>query len=161
MINLNSFLIDLDRFDINMISHNINRGLANYIERLLHDLDCTRVYDYGRPNQTINFQYKHTISIINYIVTKCPKGFKGSESLIGIWDKIEAIHKANLEFEKINPVVYYSKVNKTSNKKSSKVVSNKENKELDAKVKKITKAEQKIINNGIKISKMKFNLKEQ
>ena len=86
---------------------------------LLHYLDCSRIYpDGSRPVQTINYGYRRDISgyiyIYNKLLEKCPN------CEIDYYAKLIALHEENLNFEKDNPPIYYSRKSRTGGKSTER-----------------------------------------
>lgn len=156
------YLIELDEWDRRSIRNNIKlMGIENNIKWYLNHIDCTRIYENGdRPNQTINYQYRHAISSLMYILDKAlnnPKPLITKTYYDETLNKIKEIHLNNLEFEKTNPPIVYSKKRKTV-KKTVKSSSNKTTEPKD-KIKKPTKAELKLAEKAAKLNKLTVNFK--
>ena len=92
----------LDDRDIRYINYVIDKStMADAIESYIKDLDCTTIYpDGSRPRQTINYGYRITLSSIEYILDK---------------------HEKNLDFERRNPIRYYSKESRKRTRSASRV----------------------------------------
>lgn len=109
----------LDNRDIRYINYVIDKStMADAIESYIKDLDCTTIYpDGSRPRQTINYGYRITLSSIEYILDKAylilEHHPEKAQSYIDyrntIIKRIIDIHEKNLDFERRNPVRYYSK----------------------------------------------------
>lgn len=90
-------------------------GEANALTRLLYDLNCTRVYkDGSRPVQTINYGYKRDIAGFIYINNKLREA--NPEFNIDFYAKLVERHEENLDFEKLNPPIYYKPKQRTSSR---------------------------------------------
>lgn len=90
-------------------------GEANALVRLLYDLDCTRIYkDGSRPAQTINYGYKTDIAGFIYIYNKLREA--NPEFNIDFYAKLVERHEENLNFEKLNPPIYYKSKQRTSHR---------------------------------------------
>lgn len=98
----------LDDRDIRYINYVIDKStMADAIESYIKDLDCTTIYpDGSRPRQTINYGYRITLSSIEYILDKAQSYIDYRNSII---KRIIDIHEKNLDFERRNPIRYYSK----------------------------------------------------
>ena len=83
------------------------------LDDILEQLDCTKISPIGRTMQTINYRYNFLMEAYNYVLN-CGidanrinieqfKFYKG---------KLDERHIANLEFEKDNPPVVYTKKDK-------------------------------------------------
>lgn len=105
---------------------NINDAIESYIK----DLDCTTIYSDGsRPRQTVNYGYRIALSSIEYILDKLYLVLKDhpekAQSYIdyrkSIIKRIIDIHEKNINFERRNPVRYYSKEPRKRTRSSSRV----------------------------------------
>lgn len=110
----------LDDSDIRYINYIIDKStMADVIESYIKDLDCTTIYpDGSRPRQTINYGYRITLSSIEYILDKAQSYIDYRNSII---KRIIDIHEKNLDFERRNPVRYYSKEPRKRARSSSRV----------------------------------------
>nr|UVY66678.1 MAG: hypothetical protein [Bacteriophage sp.] len=114
----------LDDRDIRYINYVIDKStMADAIESYIKDLDCTTIYpDGSRPRQTINYGYRITLSSIEYILEHHPEK---AQSYIDyrntIIKRIIDIHEKNLDFERRNPVRYYSKEPRKRARSASRV----------------------------------------
>lgn len=84
---------------------------------LLNSLDCSRIYpDGSRPMQTINYAYRTDIAgfiyINNQLIERMP------ECKVDYYNKLISRHEENLNFEKNNPPIYYSRKSRTSSRSS-------------------------------------------
>nr|UVX78140.1 MAG: hypothetical protein [Bacteriophage sp.] len=121
----------LDDRDIRYINYVIDKStMADAIESYIKDLDCTIIYpDGSRPRQTINYGYRITLSSIEYILDKLylvlEHHSEKAQSYIdyrnSIIKRIIDIHEKNLDFERRNPVRYYSKEPRKRARSSSRV----------------------------------------
>ena len=100
------------------------------IFNITKDLDCTTIYpDGSRPRQTINYGYRITLSSIEYILDKLYLVLEHhpekAQSYIDyrntIIKRIIDIHEKNLDFERRNPVRYYSKEPRKRTRSASRV----------------------------------------
>lgn len=83
------------------------------LEEILKDLDCTRIYDCGRPVQTINYGYRRDIGAYYYIL----ENIKDNKPLYEEYlNKLYNRHAENLSFEERMPPIRY---NKTKQRTSS------------------------------------------
>ena len=104
--------------------------MADAIESYIKDLDCTTIYpDGSRPRQTINYGYRITLSSIEYILDKLylvlehhpEKAQSYIDYRNSIIKRIIDIHEKNLDFERRNPVRYYSKEPRKRTRSASRV----------------------------------------
>lgn len=155
------YLIELEELDKRDIKYDVKRkGLKETIDYYLHLIDCTRIYpDGSRPNQTINYQYLTYISRLFYILDKSLNSQKPlitKEYYDETINKIKSIHENNLNFEKINPPIVYSKKNKTTKTPKDKADKPAVKRERQ---KKPTKAELKLAEKVSKLNKLTVNFK--
>lgn len=110
----------LDNRDIRYINYVIDKStMADAIESYIKDLDCTTIYpDGSRPRQTINYGYRITLSSIEYILDKAQSYIDYRNTII---KRIIDIHEKNLDFERRNPVRYYSKEPRKRTRSASRV----------------------------------------
>lgn len=101
--------------EIAKIEENISKKGYNGVLREVYDnMDCTIVFDDGsRPLMTNCFLYEYFLAIINY----CLSNAERTEEIIEIENLINERIQANIDFEKENPPIIYSKKN---TKKSTK-----------------------------------------
>ena len=121
----------LDDRDIRYINYVIDKStMADAIESYIKDLDCTTIYpDGSRPRQTINYGYRITLSSIEYILDKLYLVLEHhpekAQSYIDyrntIIKRIIDIHEKNLDFERRNPIRYYSKEPRKRTRSASRV----------------------------------------
>ncbi len=121
----------LDDRDIRYINYVIDKStMADAIESYIKDLDCTIIYpDGSRPRQTINYGYRITLSSIEYILDKLylvlehhpEKAQSYIDYRNSIIKRIIDIHEKNLDFERRNPVRYYSKEPRKRTRSASRV----------------------------------------
>lgn len=109
---------DLDAIDKSMIDKNVaEKGIENYLNQQLIYLDCSRIKDGMRMMQTIGYPYKREITSYLYALEE----FQDDPDYCKYWiDKLLECHKANLEYEKENPPVWYDGKPKKSNKRKPK-----------------------------------------
>lgn len=121
----------LDDRDIRYINYVIDKStMADAIKSYIKDLDCTIIYpDGSRPRQTINYGYRITLSSIEYILDKLylvlehhpEKAQSYIDYRNSIIKRIIDIHEKNLDFERRNPVRYYSKEPRKRTRSASRV----------------------------------------
>jgi hypothetical protein len=114
--------VQLDVRDIRMIQNNIKtKGVFDYFESLIHNADCTRVYEDGsRPMQTIGYPYGRIHAEFKYLCYHAIREYNVNEDIIKEYiERFNKVHETNLEYEKINPPIIYRK---TKAKAARKVV---------------------------------------
>ena len=133
---------DLDECDKNMIDKKVaEKGIEGYLNQQLIYLDCSRILQGMRMMQTIGYPYKREISSYVYALDVSNFEDKGQ---VSIWkNKLIERHKANIEYEKENPPIWYGDKSKKSTTRKRKY------KEADmfseeTKKAKISKAEAKL-----------------
>ena len=113
----NKYIGKLDAQDIRWydhLLHNKHKGNeCGALDDLLHSLDCTKVYDCGRPMQTINYGYRTDIAGYLYILDKLEYNKELHDKYL---DKLYIRHEENLNFEKHTPPVHYSAKQRTSSR---------------------------------------------
>ena len=88
----------------------IGKSYFQVLDKILDELDCTRVTSIGRPMQTINYRYSFLMEAFNIIINKAiDSNFVTIEQCNLYRGKLEQRHIDNLEFEKDNPPIIYSK----------------------------------------------------
>lgn len=147
MNNIVKYKILLKDFELDEIDCAVSKeGVESYLDDLLHYLDCTRLMRDGRRIvQTIDYLYKHDISVFFYVVGKIDDESIKEQYLA----KLEERHDANLEYEKENPPITYVKKTKAKSK------SPKEPKEKKPSAKAIQAAKK-----VAKINMLKINIKK-
>ena len=103
----------LDGIDKRMIDDKVaKKGIEGYLNQQLVYLDCSRILQGMRMMQTIGYPYKREISSYVYVLENysssinCPDDYDKNPDEYWI-DKLLERHKANLEYEKENPPIWY------------------------------------------------------
>lgn len=111
----------METSEIRLITNWVTKdGFVPTLEKILNEMDCSRVLPIGRPMQTINERYKFLMEAYNYILDELVNQNLITPTGLFEWkDKLENRHLANVEFEKVNPPVVYSNKNKGKAAKSS------------------------------------------
>lgn len=116
---LENYFVDLDDITINYIESELkNYEYAEYLDKLLGYLDCTRTWANGlRPMQTVDFTYRRELSKYLYVLNLIDEESK-DDYIVKLLDR----HNANIEYEKdIKPIIYDpKKYKKSQRKKKSK-----------------------------------------
>ena len=113
--NFKDYIVSLDKYDTDMIDKRVaDKGIEAYLSQQLVYLDCSRLYkDGSRAMQTIGYPYQKEISSYIYALKKyyedrdCPLDINEQEEYQHDIDRLFELHKANLEYEKENPPVWY------------------------------------------------------
>lgn len=102
---IKKYCTNLDDADKAMISRRVTeKGIEEYLNQQLVYLDCTRILQGMRMMQTIGYPYKREISSYIYALS----GFVEDSKYKQIWiNKLIERHKANIEYEKENPPIWY------------------------------------------------------
>lgn len=92
MQSRSNFKYELDNSDKALIDYKVRtKTVEVYIEECLKEIDITN----NKYLQTIHFRYKWLIAVLLYL--GCDR------------ETIGSIHKTNIEYEKVNPPIVYSK----------------------------------------------------
>ena len=99
---LRNYITSLDDSDRKIIDKKVaEKGIEEYLNQQLIYLDCSRIIKGMRMMQTIGYPYQREISSYLYAVEM-------HAIHKHIWEnKLLERHKANLEYEKENPPVWY------------------------------------------------------
>ena len=166
---IQKYIDEPDSFMTSFVPHEIQSiGLDSFLEYNFHSLDCTRVCKNGlRPMQTIGYPYRHTITETVFTIKNYIEEDKQDE----YFERLLKRHSDNLEYEKINPPVWYGteKDRRNYEKKYGSIDGSKpkrkrgkqQNIDFQDKSKKQTVAEQKLINKLNKINVLSFKIKPQ
>ena len=146
---IKTYHTDLDNYDKAIIDKKVaEKGIEEYLNQQLIYLDCSRIIQGLRMMQTIGYPYKREISSYVYVLENwsssvcCPEDYNKNPDEYWI-DKLIERHKANIEYEKENPPVWYDskpKKNTTRKRKSKEAYLFPE----ETKKAKISKAESKL-----------------
>ena len=103
---IKTYHTDLDDYDKTMIDKKVaEKGIEKYLNQQLIYLDCSRILQGMRMMQTICYPYKREISSYVYALeTVAGNDFDFDKKWI---NKLIERHKANLEYEKENPPIWY------------------------------------------------------
>lgn len=118
---LEKYIEEPDNFMIKYVPHEVKRlGVDKFLHLSMQSLDASKVWDNGmRPIQTNTYIYVRAITEIVYTINNYVE-----ESDRDIWfTNLITQHNANLEYEKINPPVFYGgdKAEKAYKTKRNKV----------------------------------------
>ena len=99
---LRNYITSLDDSDRKIIDKKVaEKGIEEYLNQQLIYLDCSRIIKGMRMMQTIGYPYQREISSYLYAVEMHAVHKH-------IWEnKLLERHKANLEYEKENPPIWY------------------------------------------------------
>lgn len=104
------------------------------LDDILEQLDCTKISPIGRIMQTINYRYKFLMEAYNHILNCAMDTNKINIEQFRLYKgKLDERHIANLEFEKDNPPVVYTKKGKakvTSSTGSKKIATSIKSRDL-------------------------------
>lgn len=80
------------------------------LDDILEQLDCTKISPIGRTMQTINYRYSFLMEAYNYVLNCAIDANRINIEQFKLYKgKLDERHIANLEFEKDNPPVVYTK----------------------------------------------------
>lgn len=83
------------------------------LDDILEQLDCTKISPIGRTMQTINYRYNFLMEAYNYVLNCAIDANRMNIEQFKLYKgKLDERHIANLEFEKVNPPVVYTKKGK-------------------------------------------------
>ena len=102
---IQKYIDEPDSFMISFVPYEIKRvGLYSFLNYIFNDLDCTRVTKEGlRLMQTIGHPYRDTITKIIFTIENYVEENKQDE----YFERLLKRHSDNLEYEKINPPIWY------------------------------------------------------
>ena len=90
------------------------------LDDILEQLDCTKISPIGRIMQTINYRYNFLMEAYNYVLNcAIDANVINIEQFKLYKGKLDERHIANLEFEKDNPPVVYTKKGKSNTSPST------------------------------------------
>ena len=112
---IKEYYLELDDIDRLSIDDKIaEKGIEQYLNQQLIYLDCTRIVDNLRLMQTIGYHYQREISCYIYALNQYVDDIDEHKDFT---NKLIERHIANIEYEKENPPVWYSKPNKNTKRK--------------------------------------------
>lgn len=154
--SINNYMIELDDIAQRMVENLIkeSESLEVAFNKQLIYLDCSRVYPNGtRAMQTIGYPYRREMSAAIYIAEQMEETIKEQLLL-----KLIELHQRNIEFEKLNPPVWYDgEKGKKKFEESSK--RHPRRRGGDSKPHKETSIERKIKEKKVKLSLLTVNFK--
>lgn len=90
------------------------------LDDILEQLDCTKISPIGRTMQTINYRYNFLMEAYNYVLNCAIDANRMNIEQFKLYKgKLDERHIANLEFEKVNPPVVYTKKGKDKSTSST------------------------------------------
>ena len=88
----------------------IGKTYFQVLDKILDELDCTKITSIGRIMQTINYRYRFLMEAFNNILNMAIDANRITSEQFNLYrGRLEQRHIANLEFEKDNPPIIYSK----------------------------------------------------
>ena len=166
---IKAYIDEPDSFMLDFVPHEIESvGLAKFLEYNFNILDCTRVTKNGlRPMQTIGCPYRRTITETILII----KNYIEEDKQDVYFERLLKRHNDNLEYEQINPPIWYGtekdrrKYEKQYGSSNSSKPKRKRTKQHDIDFpdmpKKQTAAEKKLAARVAKINALSFKIKPQ
>lgn len=101
--DLKEYITTFDNKDKQMIDNKVDeQGLIECLNKQLIYLNCSRIINDMRMMQTIGYPYQREITTYLYLLDKCTPDIKAEYE-----EKLINLHKANLEYEKDNPPIWY------------------------------------------------------
>lgn len=166
---IQNYIDEPDSFMIDFVPQEIQSvGLESFLEYKFLTLDCTRVCEDGlRPSQTIGYPYRYDITETVYII----KNYVDKDKQDEYFKRLLKRHSDNLEYEKINPPVWYGTEKDRHNyeKKYGSIDGSKPKRkrikqqkiDFQDESKKQTVAEKKLAARVAKINALSFKIKPQ
>lgn len=112
----------------------IGKTYFEVLDDILEQLDCTKISPIGRTMQTINYRYNFLMEAYNYVLNCAIDANRINIEQFKLYKgKLDERHIANLEFEKDNPPVIYTKKGKakaTSSTGGRKIATNIKSRDL-------------------------------
>lgn len=156
--SIKQYITELDISSKQFVVFEIGRlGVEQFLNNEFVKLDCSRVSNSGlRLMQTIGYPYVHIISETIFVINEYIDDDKKDEYFTKLLD----IHNKNVEYETLNPPVWYGG---DKAKKAFKSFVNKGNKssktKKEPKPKGPSAAERKLAAKVAKINKLSINIK--
>jgi hypothetical protein len=152
--SLKKYLEPIDSFLKNVVISDIERnGIDRFFDYMFTIIDCSRYSPDGmRLTQTIGNDYKYCITKIVYAI----ENHVSAEDEDYYYKRLLDIHKANLEFETLNPPIIYDKKQKP---KTTKRKVKQQELDIPNAPKKQTAAERKLAAKAIKLSALSLSFK--
>lgn len=149
---IKQYFIKLDSFyEAGLIADIERKGALNCFNDYLKYLDCSRISNGLRLQQTIGFPYQLDMTRAYIIATKYLQD--ESEELV---NKLVELHNKNLEFEKDNPPIIYDAKKKTNKKERT---TTKREKKEKVKLSKDDKVKLSLAKKAKTFSTLKFTFK--
>ena len=133
------YIVEADSdWNVDYMINEVNANdITELLDKLIDRIDCTKVYPSGlRVMQTIGYPYKREITRYLFILNNVEK----EEIKQEYYQKLIDRHNANIEYEKDNAPVWYSKKYKLANERKAKERTSKVTKSRAAKLTKEQKA---------------------
>lgn len=133
------YIVETDSdWNVDYMINEINANdITELLDKLIDRIDCTKVYPSGlRVMQTIGYPYKREITRYLFVLNNV----EDEEVKQEYYQKLIDRHNANIEYEKDNAPVWYSKKYKLANERKAKERTSKVTKSRAAKLTKEQKA---------------------
>lgn len=133
------YIVETDSdWNVDYMINEINANdITELLDKLIDRIDCTKVYPSGlRVMQTIGYPYKREITRYLFVLNN----IEDEEVKQEYYQKLIDRHNANIEYEKDNAPVWYSKKYKLANERKAKERTSKVTKGRAAKLTKEQKA---------------------
>lgn len=133
------YMVETDSdWNVDYMINEINANdITELLDKLIDRIDCTKVYPSGlRVMQTIGYPYKREITRYLFVLNN----IEDEEVKQEYYQKLIDRHNANIEYEKDNAPVWYSKKYKLANERKAKERTSKVTKSRAAKLTKEQKA---------------------
>lgn len=133
------YIVETDSdWNVDYMINEVNANdITELLDKLIDRIDCTKVYPSGlRVMQTIGYPYKREITRYLFVLNNV----ENEEIKQEYYQKLIDRHNANIEYEKDNAPVWYSKKYKLANERKVKERTSKVTKSRAAKLTKEQKA---------------------
>ena len=127
------YIVETDSdWNVDYMINEINANdITELLDKLIDRIDCTKVYPSGlRVMQTIGYPYKREITRYLFVLNN----IEDEEVKQEYYQKLIDRHNANIEYEKDNAPVWYSKKYKLANERKAKERTSKVTKSRAAKL---------------------------
>lgn len=133
------YIVETDSdWNVDYMINEVNANdITELLDKLIDRIDCTKVYPSGlRVMQTIGYPYKREITRYLFVLNNV----EDEEVKQEYYQKLIDRHNANIEYEKDNAPIWYSKKYKLANERKAKERTSKVTKSRAAKLTKEQKA---------------------
>lgn len=153
------YIREPDEFTKNYLDSEVSSsGFLGFYNFTIKLLDCTRILDDGkRLMQTIGYPYVNTISQLVYAI----ENYAEENDKDSLYNNILAQHKTNIEFEELNPPIWYDGEKGKKQFEKTYKVKTKTTKEKKPREPKVTSSEKRLALKVAKLNNLSFKIKPQ